>query len=317
MEVNRPGSTAAPRRTSGKLGRPRLLIVGCGDIGLRIVARLNDRYRVVALTSNPERSPMLRAAGAVPIVGNLDDRSTLGRLRGFGARVIHLAPPPESGDGDRRTAHLVSVLGRHAADRTVYISTTGVYGDSRGAWIDETAPLATAEARSLRRVAAERIVRQRRRAHVLRVPGIYAHDRLPLARLQQKQPVLAPEDDVYTSHIHAEDLARIAVVALLRGQPCRVTNAVDDSGLKMGEYFDLVARRAGLEPPPRLPREELKKAVSPMMYSFMSASRRIRNRRLKRELRVRLLFPTVRDALAPPPSGTNSGRVTAIAGPLC
>jgi nucleoside-diphosphate-sugar epimerase len=298
MDVNRSASMAAPRRAIGKLGRPRLLIVGCGDIGLRIVARLNRRFRIVALTSSPQRAPLLRAAGAVPIAGNLDDRPTLKRLRGFGARVIHLAPPPESGAGDRRTMHLVAALGRRDDNRSVYISTTGVYGDAGGAWIDETAPLATNETRSLRRIAAERLMRGRRHAHVLRVPGIYANDRLPLARLRQKLPALAPDDDVYTSHIHAEDLARIAVVALLRGRPCRATNTVDDSGLKMGAYFDLVADRCGLERPPRLPREGLRQAVSPMMYSFMSASRRIRNRRLKRELRVRLSFPTVADALA-------------------
>jgi len=298
MDVNRPASTASSRSAIGKLGRPRLLIVGCGDIGLRIVARLRRRFRVVALTSSPARVPLLSAAGVVPLVGDLDDRRTLARLGGFGRRVIHLAPPPETGSGDRRTAHLVSVLGHDDGDRTVYISTTGVYGDSGGAWIDETAPLATTEARSLRRIDAERLVRRRRRAHVLRVPGIYAHDRLPLARLQKKLPALAPGDDVYTSHIHADDLARIAIAALLRGRPCRVTNTVDDSGLKMGEYFDLVADRFGLARPPRLPRDELKRAVSPMMYSFMSASRRIRNARLKRELRVRLTFPTVRDALA-------------------
>ncbi|HET6801440.1 MAG TPA: NAD(P)H-binding protein [Casimicrobiaceae bacterium] len=298
MDVNRPASKAAPRRAIGKLGRPRLLIVGCGDIGLRIVARLHRRFRIVALTSSPQRVPLLRAAGAVPVIGNLDDRATLTRLRGFSARVIHLAPPSENGDGDRRTLHLVSALGRRDDDRSVYISTTGVYGDTQGAWIDETARLATNEPRSLRRIAAERLMRTRRRAHVLRVPGIYAHDRLPLARLQQKLPALAPDDDVYTSHIHADDLARVAIVALLRGGRCRVTNTVDDSGLKMGEYFDLVADRFGLERPPRLARDALKQAVSPMMYSFMSASRRIRNRRLKRELRVRLDFPTVADALA-------------------
>lgn len=298
MEVNRPGSTVAPRHALGKLGRPRLLIIGCGDIGLRIVARLHRRFRIVALTSHAARVPTLRAAGAVPLVGDLDERSTLARLRGFGTRVIHLAPPPDSGAGDRRSAHLVGALAHGTHDRTVYISTTGVYGDHAGAWIDETARLATEEARSLRRIDAERILRRRRHAHVLRVPGIYADDRLPLSRLQQRLPALSPEDDVYTSHIHADDLARIAIVALMRGQPCRVTNAVDDSGLKMGEYFDLVARHFGLEPPPRLPREALKKAVSPMTYSFMATSRRIRNRRLKRELRVGLLHPTVASALA-------------------
>ena len=298
MEVNRPGSTATPRRSIGKLGRPRLLIIGCGDIGLRIVARLHRRFRIVALTSSAARVPLLRAAGATPIIGNLDDRASLGPLRGFRKRVIHLAPPPESGAGDSRSLHLVNALGRKEGDRTVYISTTGVYGDHGGRWIDETARLATQEPRSVRRIAAERVLRRRRHAHVLRVPGIYAANRLPLARLKQNLPALAAGDDVYTSHIHADDLARIAVVALLRGRPCRVTNTVDDSGLKMGEYFDLVAQRFGLPPPPRLPREELRKAVSPMMYSFMASSRRILNRRLKRELRVRLSYPTVASALA-------------------
>src|SRR5512145_2176102 len=192
MEVNRPGPTAPPRRAIGKLGRPRLLIVGCGDIGLRIVARVHRRFRIVALTSTPARRPELRAAGAVPIVGNLDARATLARLRGFGARVIHLAPPAESGAGDGRTERLVNALTRREGSRTVYISTTGVYGDHGGASIDETARTATTEPRSLRRLAAERLLRRRRHAHVLRVPGIYAQDRLPLARLRQALPALAP-----------------------------------------------------------------------------------------------------------------------------
>jgi nucleoside-diphosphate-sugar epimerase len=302
MEVNRSARTgkpgAGPHRRTARLGRPRLLIVGCGDIGLRIVARLNDRFRIVALTSDPARTTSLRAAGTVPIVGNLDHRRTLARLAAFGARVVHLAPPADTGTGDRRSANLVAALKPEPSDRTVYISTTGVYGDHGGAWIDETARLRTTEPRSERRVAAERLLRHRRRARVLRVPGIYAHDRLPLERLRKRVPALAPQDDVYTSHIHADDLARIAITALLRGRPCRVINTVDDSALKMGEYFDLVADHAGAPRAPRLPRDDLKGAVSAMMWSFMAASRRIRNDRLKRELRVRLLYPTVGVALA-------------------
>jgi nucleoside-diphosphate-sugar epimerase len=297
MNVNRPASTELPGRAGRKLGRPRLLIVGCGDIGLRIVARLDTRFRIVAVTSRLHRKDELRAAGAVPLVADLDDRRSLGRLRAFRRRVIHLAPPADSGTDDRRSGNLVDALGMSREDRTIYISTTGVYGDHAGAWIDETAPLLATQARSRRRLAAERLLRKRRRASILRVPGIYGNDRLPLERLRQRLPVLADEDDIYTSHIHADDLARIAIAALLRGRPARVINTVDDSGLKMGEYFDLVARRFGLEPPPRLPREQLKAAVSPMMYSFMSESRRIRNRRLKRELRVRLDYPTVATAL--------------------
>jgi nucleoside-diphosphate-sugar epimerase len=281
-----------PRR---KLGMPRLLIVGCGDVGLRILARVHRRFRVFALTSTPARAPMLRAAGAVPLTGDLDDRATLARLRALAPRLIHLAPPPNHGRGDPRTRRLLAAL--ESPRRAVYISTTGVYGDRAGAWLDETAPLAPANERAWRRVDAERAMRAAGAA-VLRVPGIYAHDRLPLDRLSAGTPALATEDDVFTNHIHADDLARIALAALLRGGRGRIYNAVDDSPSKMGDYFDAVADAFALPRPPRLPREQLKAAVSPMMYSFMGESRRLRNARLKRELKVRLAWPTVAATLA-------------------
>jgi nucleoside-diphosphate-sugar epimerase len=271
------------------------MIVGCGDVGLRIVARVHRRFRLLALTSSPERVAALRAAGVVPIVGNLDDRASLRRLRSLAPWLIHLAPPPNSGRTDPRTRHLLAALAG-TAGKLVYISTTGVYGDHGGAWIDETARLAPANERALRRIDAENAMRDAG-ARVLRVPGIYAHDRLPLDRLRAGTPALADEDDVHTNHIHADDLARISLAALFRGAPARVYNAVDDSQLKMGEYFDLVADHFGLPRPPRLPREQLKAAVSPMMYSFMTESRRLRNRRLRGELTVRLLYPTVANAL--------------------
>ena len=280
------------RRT---LRRPRLLIVGCGDVGLRIVARVHRRFRILALTSSPERVPALRAAGAVPIVGNLDDRASLRRLRGLAPWLIHLAPPPNSGRTDPRTRHLVAALAG-SARRLVYVSTTGVYGDHGGALIDETARPQPANDRAVRRLDAERYMRAAGAA-VLRVPGIYAHDRLPLERLRAGTPVLRAEDDVFTNHIHADDLARISLAALWRGRPGRLCNAVDDSALKMGEYFDQVADCFGLPRPPRLPRERLRAAVSPMMYSFMTESRRLGNARLRSELRVRLVWRTVADAL--------------------
>ncbi len=103
---------------------------------------------------------------------------------------------------------------------------------------------------------------------------------------------------MFSNHIHADDLARICIAALFRGGRGRVYNAVDRSQLKMGEYFDLVADRCGLPRPPRLPRAQLRAAVSPMMYSFMSESRRITGERIARELKLRLAWPTVADTLA-------------------
>lgn len=296
MESAQPAS--APRDPHGrrKLGRPRLLIVGCGDIGLRIVSRLRMRFRLIALTSSPERVAELRAAGVTAVVGNLDDRGSLRRLRGLAPQLIHLAPPPEDGRFDARSRRLVVALAGKPR-RAVYISTTGVYGDHAGARIDETVRLRPANLRAMRRIDAERVMRAIR-AIVLRVPGIYAHDRLPLDRLRKGLPALAAADDVYSNHIHADDLARISIAALFRGAPGRVYNAVDDSVLKMADYFDAVADATGLPRPPRLSRSALRAAVTPMMYSFMTESRRLSNRRMKRELGMRLSYPTVASALA-------------------
>jgi nucleoside-diphosphate-sugar epimerase len=301
MEFNRPAPSLHASRLGSrkprKLGRPRLLIIGCGDVGLRIVSRLATRFRLIALTSTPARSPLLRAAGVVPIVGDLDQRASLYRLQGLAERVIHLAPPGNTGARDTRTRHLVAALAGGPL-RAVYISTTGVYGDHAGRRIDETARVRPTNDRAVRRVDAERLMRSRLRAAVLRVPGIYAHDRLPLDRLRQNLPALADADDVYTNHIHADDLARITIAALVRGTAARVYNACDDDEMKMAEYFDAVADAYGLPHPPRLPRAALKAAVSPMMYSFMTESRRLANRRIKDELNIRLLYPTVAAALA-------------------
>ncbi|AVR99104.1 SDR family oxidoreductase [Pseudoduganella armeniaca] len=281
-------------------GRPRLLILGCGDVGMRLLPLLRARYRVFAVTSQAARLAELRAAGAVPVLADLDQPCTLRRLAGLAHTVIHLAPPQPEGTLDRRTRHVTAILPEGA--RVVYISTTGVYGDLQGALVDETQPVAPRNARAQRRVDAERVLRAwARRAHghlaIVRVPGIYAADRLPLARLHAGTPALAPQDDVYTNHIHADDLAAIVLGALRRGRPNRVYHAVDDTALRMADYFDAVADAFALPRPPRLPRAQLAQAVSPALLSFMSESRRLANGRLKRELGVRLAYPTVADGL--------------------
>jgi len=286
--------------------RPRLLIVGCGDIGLRVARLLAGRYTLLALTSSAARCDELRALGIVPLLGNLDHPATLARLGGLADAVLHLAPPAAIGAGDRRTAHLLQALARRGrVERLVYASTSGVYGDAQGARFDETRTVRPATDRAQRRVDAERRVRWFGRAFgarvtLLRIPGIYAADRAgghPRERLARGTPVLAADDDGYSNHIHADDLARACVAALLRGLPQRVLHVCDDSELKMGDYFDLAADLCGLPRPPRITRAEAQQQLSPMLLSFMSESRRLDNRRLKRELRLKLHYPTVREGL--------------------
>ncbi len=282
----------------------RILIVGSGDVASRALPWLTRRFRVYALARSAETCAALRAAGAVPVRADLDDRRSLMRLAGLADAVLHFAPPPASGDGDPRTKRLLAALGAGGSlpQRLVYISTTGVYGDCAGAIVDETRPCRPLSARARRRVDAERRLRAfgRRggvRVSILRAPGIYAAERLPLERLRRADPVLAAADEVQTNHIHADDLARIACMALFRAPAGRVYNAVDDSALKMGDYFDAVADAFGLPRPPRLERAAIVQRLSPLTLSFMSESRRLDNRRLKRELRLRLRHPTVADGL--------------------
>lgn len=287
---------AEPRRFSQSPVRPRILIVGCGAVGLKVARLLNSRCEVFALVRDPDRAAALREAGTTPVFADLDEPASLARAGLLASHVIHLVPPPLSGTDDPRTRHLTGAL--RGVRRMVYISTTGVYGDCQGARFDETRTPQPTTARAQRRVAAERWLRTWARAarcglSIVRVPGIYDGARLPLERLRAGTPALTPSEDVYTNHIHSDDLARIIVAALWRGAPQRVYHAVDDSELLMGDFFDRVADHHQLPRPPRLPRSALERAVSPALYSFMSESRRLDNTRLKVELGVRLAYPTV------------------------
>ena len=289
--------------------RQRLLIVGCGDVGQRVARDLQGRLRVLALTTSADRVGALRALGVTPLSGDLDRAASLARLAGLATRVLHLAPPPGEGQVDLRSLALARALRRRVLPRAlVYVSTSGVYGDCSGDWVAESRPVAPATARALRRVNAERALRHLGRAgrcmSILRVPGIYAADReggTPEARLRRGTPVLAAQDDVYTNHIHADDLARACVAALWRGRPQRAYNVADDSQMKMGDYFDLAADRYGLPRPPRVPRSVAQEQLPLSLLSFMGESRRLVTTRMVRELRLRLLYPTVQVGLRPAP----------------
>lgn len=287
----------------------RLLIIGCGDVGLRAALLLRKRYRIHALTHSLERVAGLRRHGLMPMYGDLDRPDTLDGLPGLAHDVIHLAPPPSRGRIDTRTAHLIAALARRGSlpQHFVYISTSGVYGDCGGAMIDETSPLRPQTDRAHRRADAERRLRDWGarsgvRVSILRVPGIYAADRLPVARIERGTPALLPQDDSYVNHVHADDLAGMIVAALHRGQANRSYNASDDAPQKMGDYFDLVADRFRLPRPPRVTRAEARSVIPENLYSFMNESRRLANARIKQELRVRLRYPTVREGIAAVPA---------------
>ncbi|MEI6758905.1 MAG: SDR family oxidoreductase [Betaproteobacteria bacterium] len=296
LYATRPGALPARFR------RQRLLIIGCGDVGLRVAQALPKHVRVLALTSSADRTAELRARGITPLRGNLDQPASLQRLAGLAHRVLHLAPPPGEGWQDPRTLALIRVLRQGSVPSSlVYGSTSGVYGDCQGAIATEIRATNPDTPRARRRIDAESWVRflgrsAGVRSSILRIPGIYAPDRVggtPRARLEKGTPVLRAEDDVYTNHIHADDLARACIAALWHGQPQRIYNVNDDTTLKMGDYFDLAADLYGLPRPPRIARDAAPSQLPLMLLSFMSESRRLDNTRLTCELGLRLRYPTV------------------------
>jgi nucleoside-diphosphate-sugar epimerase len=303
-----PSNTTPLGALPARFRRTRVLVVGCGDVGVRLLGQASRGARLLALTSSPGRVGMLRQHGAVPLWGDLDRPDTLARLSGLAQRVVHLAPPPSQGRDDPRTRHLLQALGRRAAPvQVVYASTSGVYGDCDGQWVREERAVRPGTDRAWRRVNAEATLRWWgrlkagvSRVSLLRVPGIYAPDReggTPRERLLRGTPVLRPDDDVYTNHIHANDLARAAWLAVWRAPAQRVYHVCDDSDMKMGDYMDLAADLYGLPRPPRISRAQAQVQLPPMLLSFMSESRRLDNRRLKKELRLALRYPHVDQGL--------------------
>ena len=292
----------------------RILIAGCGDIAMRVAPMLRGRYRLFGLMRSAGRFAELRVSGVTPLPGDLDDRASLAHIAGLADIVLHFAPPPplshpqknggKEPDIDTRTRNLLAALSHEKLpEHFIYISTSGVYGDCGGAHVSETHPLNPQTARAQLRANAEQQIRDwaihnHVSASILRVPGIYADGRLPLERLRANTPAIIREEDSYTNHIHADDLARIVLAALRYAKPNRVYHASDDSPMKMGDYFDIVADAHGLPRPPRLPRGEIERSVTPALWSFMNESRRLNNGRMKKELKVKLRYATVLDSLA-------------------
>jgi nucleoside-diphosphate-sugar epimerase len=267
----------------------RLLIAGFGDIARRALERLERRFEPVRLA---------RSYGV-----DLDRPGSFSLPAA--EALLHCAPPPLEGITDTRTANLLAALekGRILPARMVYVSTSGVYGDCAGARVDESRRPAPQTDRARRRLHAEtQLAQWSEERHVelivLRVPGIYAADRLPLERLRARTPVLRADEDVYTSHVHADDLAAIVCRALEEDAPAGVYNAADDTEMKMGDWFDLVADTLGLRRPPRISREAARHKIPAALLSFMQESRRLDNTRLKSLLGIRLRYPTVREGLS-------------------
>lgn len=326
----RPLPYKARRALPARFRRERVLIIGCGDVGLRMAhlflrrgARADSMQaqacgaapRWLAATSQAQRIPLLRAVGITPVLADLDRADSLRRLVAWPTRVAYLAPPQAQGLRDVRAAGFVQQGLRARAGyggragwpwwrSLAYVSTTGVYGDCQGAWVDECTPVRPVNARAVRRVDAEQRMRGLIRAGVptavLRAPGIYAPDRAkgsPEKRLRSAQPVLEEGADVYTNRIHADDLARAVWLAVWRVRGARVFNVNDDDTMKTGAFYDVVADMLGLPHPPRVGFAQAERTLGDSRMSFLRESRRLSNARIKKELRLQWRYPGIAQGL--------------------
>lgn len=284
----------------------RILIAGCGDIGLRVARlALADGCEVAGLVRSAATGNRLRALGALAVMGDLDDPAQpVTDLPSRGATVIYTVPPPGGGESDPRVRVFCGSIEPGEEPRTlVYLSTTGVYGDQGGAFVTESTPPRAETSRAKRRLDAEQLLlawgaHRQVRIVILRVAGIYGPGRLPLNRIQEGCPVLRTEESPYTSRIHADDLARICLAAAEHGAHGEIFNICDNEVSTMTDYFNAVADAFNLPRPAQVDRNEAKLRMPPLLYSYFSESRRIDNQRMRERLQVTLQYPDLRSGLA-------------------
>jgi nucleoside-diphosphate-sugar epimerase len=274
-----------------------MLILGCGYVGERLARHYLRRGRQVTGLVRSEASRASLAAEGIRAVARDLGTDSLADLAFAGEQVFHLAPPPSDGGQDPQTRRLVSAFSRTGnPSRVVYLSTTGVYGDCGGAWVDESRPPAPVADRARRRWDAEQALGEWSRETggelvVLRVAGIYGPGRLPLQRIRRGLPLVAEEEAPYSNRVHVEDLVTACAAAMERGENGRVYNVCDGSPTTMTDYFFRVADAAGLPRPPVLSMADAAEALSAGMLSYMRESRRLSNRRMREELGVTLRYP--------------------------
>ncbi len=276
--------------------------MGCGDIGRR-VARLyqNQGIGAIGWVRSTESIALGQAQGIAMQQGDMDAEAVFTRDTFEGCDIFWFAPPPSDGLTDSRLRRFLQAV-QSAPRRIVLISTTGVYGNSQGAWIDETAQTQPNNERSIRRLDAENALQAWMQHYqgdgvILRVPGIYALDRLPLERIKRGEPVVSAAEAPWTNRIHADDLAMIAKAAMERAPQGAIYNATDGNPSTMTDYFNQIADYAGLPRPPQMSLEQARQVLSAGMVSYLQESRRIRNDKLLKELNITLNYPNLAAAL--------------------
>lgn len=287
------------------------VIFGCGDVGRRIAKELNDGSssdsQINAYANSiqsQQQAAKLGVACQIIDLDNLVTNSDIDYSVCPASELYYTVAPQKDGLTDRRSESLIKHF--MAADirpaKVVIISTTGVYGDCNGEWVCESSPTEPQTERGQRRLDLERQwlswgESQKVSVVVLRVPGIYAFSRLPRARLERKTPVVRASECGFSNRVHADDLARMCILAMRKAPAGEIYNATDGVPGKISEYLQAAAHALGYPPLPEISMSQARQQLSQGMLSYLSESRKISNQKLVDELGYQFLYPDFKEGI--------------------
>jgi len=292
----------------------KIWIVGCGDVGRRLSQQYQSEFNNISIQAIVQSDASVTACNKLGLKThqiNLDHEleQAFKNSEFEDSWLFYFAPPPSEGKVDSRLKNFLDGMldtelatDKNTPSRIVLISTTGVYGDSQGEWIDETTPTNPVAERAYRRLSAEDALKSwatktATEYMILRVPGIYAQDRLPLARLQKGLPVVNQAEAGFTNRIHADDLAQACLLAMSCSHKNQIINITDGNPSTMTDYFNQVADYAGLPRPPQISLQEAQQTLSAGMVSYLKESRRIKNTKMLELLKIKLKYPNLKTTL--------------------
>lgn len=276
------------------------LILGCGALGKKVAARaLAEGDQVLAVRRNDDS-----LSGIKSLTIDFDKEPPGYPQVPFADVVFVFFPPPPKGQQDFRSSHAIEMLNQwsHPPRRIVVLSTTAVYGDCNGEWIDENRHPNPQTDRGKRRLDAEQqwsrwATDKDCECVILRVAGIYGPDKLPRARLLRRDPMLSELNAPYSNRIHIDDLATICFAAASKGGS-DTYNVSDGQPTTMLDYFNNVADCLQLPRPPQISMKDAQQQLTAGMLSYLNESRRLNNKKMLQQLGVRLKYPDLKSGLS-------------------
>ena len=276
---------------------PHLLSFGHGYSAQGLGAILPDGWTLTGTTRKPERAEKIAALGAYAVIWPGSDLSAeLDKA----THILISTAPDENGD---------PVLGALRDEITAragqfewvgYLSTTGIYGDHQGGWVDETTPVNPVSKRGMYRANAENQWMELHRdtglpVHIFRLSGIYGPGRGPFEKVKRGTAQRVIKENQYFSRTHVDDIAQVLLASINRPNAGSIYNVCDDLPVAPQDVIGYAAELLGVPLPPEVPFEEAD--MTPMARSFYGESKKVRNDKIKTELGVTLIHPTYREGL--------------------